>query len=140
MHAERVVVLGAAGLGALSVFLPWVSVPLLGSITGTELDDGRGWAVLVAAAAALTSAVAGGGLNGELGALARFVGVFAGLAIAGVTGWLLVELYVDGVGSVVGAGLYVGVVAGLAVTFGPDIVRRRTRRPAFGLWEPPRNT
>jgi hypothetical protein len=41
MHKQRILSLILAGLGALACFLPWVHVPILGSINGVEDDAGK---------------------------------------------------------------------------------------------------
>ncbi len=40
MHKQRLFIIISAGLGMLATFLPWATVPVLGSISGTV---GDGW-------------------------------------------------------------------------------------------------
>lgn len=40
MNKQRIAILIVAGLGALGTFMPWVKVPIVGSISGTK---GDGW-------------------------------------------------------------------------------------------------
>lgn len=43
MHKQKVMILLAAGVGMLCTFLPWVTIPIFGSINGTQ---GDGWITL----------------------------------------------------------------------------------------------
>jgi hypothetical protein len=40
MHKQRIAIVSAAGAGMLGTFLPWVHLPIFGSITGSA---GDGW-------------------------------------------------------------------------------------------------
>lgn len=44
MNKQRLAILIAAGLGALATFMPWVKLPIVGTISGTKLD---GWITFV---------------------------------------------------------------------------------------------
>lgn len=44
MHKQRLSILIASGLGVLATFMPWVKVPLIGSMSGTK---GDGWITLI---------------------------------------------------------------------------------------------
>lgn len=55
MHRQRLAMTIAAGLGVLATFMPWVNVPLIGSVPGTQ---GDGWITLVIFAIALLPALA----------------------------------------------------------------------------------
>lgn len=43
MHRQKLALLCAAGVGVLATFLPWVHVPIIGSISGSS---GAGWVTL----------------------------------------------------------------------------------------------
>lgn len=43
MHTQRAAVIVCASLGALGTFLPWATIPLLGTVSGTYAD---GWFTL----------------------------------------------------------------------------------------------
>ncbi len=118
MHGQRVVVALAAVVGLIGVFLPWVRIPFLGSVSGIE-TEGWGVGLLVACGAALASALVGTS-NMPLGIWSRFVGIFSGLAMCGYPGWMLFELYQESAGGLAGAGLYVLLLAGLVIVIVPD--------------------
>jgi hypothetical protein len=40
MHKQRVVMIALSAIGALGTFLPWVNIPIIGSINGTAGADG----------------------------------------------------------------------------------------------------
>ena len=71
MNKQRLAILIAAGLGVLATFLPWVKVPIIGTIDGTK---GDGWITLVLFAVPLTisflndktKAIEGGMLYGAI--------------------------------------------------------------------------
>jgi hypothetical protein len=43
MNNQRIALAIAAGLGMLAIFMPWVNIPLLGAINGTQIPGGYGW-------------------------------------------------------------------------------------------------
>lgn len=44
MNKQRLAILITAGLGGLATFMPWIKVPILGSVSGTQ---GDGWITLI---------------------------------------------------------------------------------------------
>jgi hypothetical protein len=71
MNKQKLAILIVAGLGALATFMPWVKVPIVGTINGTK---GDGWITLVLFAIPLvisllndkTKALKGGLLYGAI--------------------------------------------------------------------------
>jgi hypothetical protein len=142
VQTQRVVIIVAAIAGALATFLPWINVPIVGSVPGTA---GDGWITLgISAFAALLSLG-----RGQISIAPRVLIVLAGMAMAAIGGF-------DALGVVkakaemgeeagqfgevmakavtVGAGLYLVIAAGLALIAGalagpsqPD--PRATREP-----------
>ncbi len=43
MNKQRLAILITAAVGALSTFMPWVKFPIIGSVPGTEMENGLGW-------------------------------------------------------------------------------------------------
>ena len=43
MNKQRLAILITAAVGALSTFMPWAKAPIVGSVPGTEIEDGLGW-------------------------------------------------------------------------------------------------
>ena len=43
MNKQRLAILITAAVGALSTFMPWAKAPIVGSIPGTDFEDGQGW-------------------------------------------------------------------------------------------------
>jgi hypothetical protein len=83
MNKQRLAILIVAGLGALATFMPWVKVPIVGTINGTK---GDGWITLALFAVPLiisllndkTKALKGGLLYGAIipSLLAGAIGVW----------------------------------------------------------------
>ncbi|MPZ79914.1 MAG: hypothetical protein GEV28_05740 [Actinophytocola sp.] len=134
MHAQRVVVAVAAAAGAIGVFLPWTSLSFFGIVSGIAAP-GWGAGMLTACLLGLGSALAGH-LNESLGVWARGVGILAGLAMGGVPAWLIIRFYSEGVGGLVGVGLYVLLLAGATMVFVPDLIAERSRNDR-GSGRPP---
>ena len=119
MHKQRLGILIAAAAGMLGSFLPWVSVPFLGSISGIRGSDG--WINLVIFAIPLIMALIG---NKEsiLDGTKLYVAVLFGAIGAGMGIWKIVDVgsiigEAGGLGKAisVGFGLYLIVLAGIAV-------------------------
>jgi hypothetical protein len=125
MHAQRIIVAISAGIGVICTFLPWVQVPLFGSVNGTELESARAWVALTLCSAVLLVALlgtAGEPLSGSVALLCAL----AGVATSGIAVWTIIE-FVEAtrVGGVhIGVGLYLLAVAGLVVAFAPGGARR----------------
>jgi|LauGreDrversion4_2_1035121.scaffolds.fasta_scaffold98107_1 hypothetical protein len=43
MNKQRLAILITAAVGALSTFMPWVKFPIIGSVPGTDMENGLGW-------------------------------------------------------------------------------------------------
>lgn len=56
MYHQRILVLVAAAIGMLATFLPWVNVPIIGSISGTS---GDGWITFALFVAVIVAAICG---------------------------------------------------------------------------------
>lgn len=116
MNKQRLAILIVAGLGVLATFLPWVKVPILGSVNGTQ---GDGWITLVLFAIAIlislskdkTKAIEGGLLYAAIlpGGLAGAIGLWKIIDFNSK----MEELGVGGVS--IGFGLYLVVLAGIAL-------------------------
>jgi len=86
---QRIAIIIAAGAGMLGTFLPWVTVPILGSVNGTA-GDGQGWIPFGLLAVSLVTALLGTlgyGLSGEQ----RLIGAGTALAASGVALWKVIE-------------------------------------------------
>jgi hypothetical protein len=123
--SQRVVLMVAAAAGMLGTFLPWVNIPIRGSVAGTE---GDGWITLGLFAIALVVALSGvPGLGrricmGLAGVAASAIGVhdaanvFALKAEMSAEGDRFSETLASSVS--VGGGLYLVIIAGLVVALG----------------------
>ncbi|MDR2594228.1 MAG: hypothetical protein LBC87_05615 [Fibromonadaceae bacterium] len=43
INKQRIALIIASGLGISAIFMPWVNIPFLGSINGTQIPDNRCW-------------------------------------------------------------------------------------------------
>lgn len=115
MHKHRLGILIASGAGMLGTFLPWATVPFLGSISGTK---GDGWITFVLFGIALGLTLIGDKktiLTGGPFVLALILGAAAGLF--GL--WKIIDFH-SSIGEAsalvsLGIGLYLIVLAGLVV-------------------------
>jgi hypothetical protein len=135
MHTQRILLLILAGLGALACFLPWVHVPILGSIKGVNDDAGK--LVLAAFVAAGAIALFGNRRRPTPVPLAVVASVLG--AAAGIEGARKILDFDQAVGTVsdiagvfgdairsaasVGIGLYLVVVAGFGVVLSQLLFR-----------------
>lgn len=124
MHKQRLAILIAAGLGALATFMPWVKVPIIGTINGTS---GDGWATLILFAIPLVLSLLkdrSKELSGGQLIVAVIPGIFAAMigiwkivdfnaALSGLDGNPFAEML--GAGVSIGFGLYLVILAGLAL-------------------------
>lgn len=125
MHFQRVGIIIAAAAGMLGTFLPWVNVPILGSISGTQ---GDGWITFVLFALTVFLAIVGKKQQVLRGGQ-FFITMLFGVAAGGFGLWKIIDFHTSigssasdnpltrAVGSVVsvGIGLYLIVIAGLVV-------------------------
>ena len=131
MHSSRIALVVASVLGMLCTFLPWVSVPFLGSVYGTH---GDGWISFTVCAGAVVCSLVGERrsplslwailVSALCGVTAALVGV---LDIARVNNALADIPF--GAAVSVGPGLYLLVVAGAVIAILPAILTLR-RSPA----------
>ena len=124
MNKQRLAILIVAGLGALATFLPWVKVPIVGTINGTA---GDGWITLVLFAVPLVISL----LNDKTKALkgGLLYGAIIPSLVAGALGiWKIIEFnskmseiednpFAKALGATVSIefGLYLLVLAGIAL-------------------------
>lgn len=127
MHKQRIAVLSAAAGGMLGTFLPWVHAPIVGAVYGTT-GLGDGWITLALFAGTLIlsllghkqESLAGGSLWGvvipsgiaSLSGILNIVNINSSLSDA-ATGGLFGTALSQSVQ--IGVGLYLIVVAGIAV-------------------------
>jgi hypothetical protein len=125
---QRVVLAIAAALGMLCTFLPWVSAPFVGSVSGTR---GDGWITFGLCAVALVIALAGN-LRAELVLPAVLSTALIGVVVCLVAIWKIIEinraLPDEGIGAVVsvGSGLYLLAFSGVAIALLPSLVQSVT--------------
>lgn len=127
MHKQKVAIIIASAAGMVGTFLPWVTLPILGGISGTQ---GDGWITFIMFGLALVAAAVGNkehALNAVQLVLAVILGGGAGLV--GI--WKIIDFkrsvgdvptdnaLAKAVGSIVsiGSGLYLIALAGIAVIF-----------------------
>jgi hypothetical protein len=128
MHASRIALIIASALGMLCTFLPWASMPFVGSIYGTR---GDGWISFVLCAVGLVLSLAGNRQSAQSLASA-IVSVLCGVAAAAVGVVDLVNLrntLADnpfGAAVSIGPGLYLLIVAGAVMAILPPILRGPT--------------
>ena len=122
MHKQKIAILITAIIGGIGTFLPWASVPFLGTINGTE---GDGWITLGLFAVPLILALTGKSevsLKGTkliFASIASFIAAIIGFIdlndITSLTGGddMISQMMGDMVS--VGSGLYVIIIAGIAL-------------------------
>jgi hypothetical protein len=127
MHKQKTGIIIASAAGMVGTFLPWINIPVLGGIRGTDWD---GWITFIMFGLALVVAAVGSkerALNVVQLVLAVILGGGAGLF--GV--WKIIDFKSsigevasdnalgEAMGSIisVGSGLYLIVLAGIAVIF-----------------------
>lgn len=138
MHGQRVGIFLAAAAGMLGTFLPWLNIPLLGSITGTQGEGWfNGWITFALFGFTLLLTLVGNKqqvLRGGQFFLAMLLSIGAG----GIALWKIIDFHRSigdtasdnalsrAVGSVVsvGVGLYLIVLAGIAVVLLGAALRR----------------
>ncbi len=120
MHKQRLGILIAAAAGMLGVFLPWVTVPFLGSVSGIRAGS-TGWLLLIFFGVALAMTLIGNKqsiLTGARFLVAIIFGALSSLiAILNIVNYNAEVGKAGGMGAVVslGIGIYVIVLAGIAV-------------------------
>ena len=123
MHKQRLAVMIAAGLGVIGVFMPWVvseSITIFGStIPGVSYNgmDLNGWIPLLLAVAAGVFAFLGD--DREKAIDANFVKIVAGTG----AGIVLFMLYIWIMGRGLSIGVYLTLLAGLAILAVPFVIK-----------------
>ena len=121
-RAPRLAIMIAAGAGMLGTFLPWVSMPLMGSLSGTA---GDGWFTFVGFAVVM--AFAAGKFSQELGIVRRLICALFAAGAGAIGMWKIIDLsqmrmshgaseFEQALASsvTIGSGLYLITVAGAA--------------------------
>jgi hypothetical protein len=122
-------------------FLPWVSVPFFGSLSGTR---GDGWITFGLCAAALVCALVGD-LRAGLRLPAHLLSAGVGVVVCLIAIWKIIQFNSvvsdNGLSAVVsvGPGLYLLAVSGAAIALLPSLVRSGPPRPQPPVvpWQPP---
>jgi uncharacterized protein (TIGR02145 family) len=87
MNKQRIAIAIAGGVGMLATFMPWINVPLLGSINGAKISeyDGRAWLPLAIFAIPLIIAFIGDKTKSLIGGI-KYAAFASGLinAIGGI--------------------------------------------------------
>jgi hypothetical protein len=125
MNKQRLAILIVAGLGALATFMPWIKLPIVGTINGTI--GGDGWITLVLFAVPLVMAL----LNDKTKALkgGLLYGAIIPSVVAGAIGvWTIIDFnskmsdiddnpFAKALGATgsIEFGLYLVVLAGIAL-------------------------
>ena len=124
MNKQRLAILITSCIGIIATFLPWVQLPIVGAINGTE---GDGWITCVFFAIALATSLLGNREKKLIG-IEQIVATIASL-IAGIIGiWKIVDFnsamsgmednpFAEALSSTVsiGIGLYLVIIAGLLI-------------------------
>lgn len=121
MHKQRLGVIVAAALGIVSAFLPWAKVSLFGmSISAKGTDGGDGFLTIALFAVAGIFAFLGTDRTKAIDA-----GKVKTVAIMGavITVFMLLELLVFIGFSYSGIGVYLSLIAGLAVLAVPFVIK-----------------
>jgi hypothetical protein len=131
MHASRIALVVASVLGMICTFLPWVNVPFIGALYGTQ---GDGWITFAVCALAAVCALVGERRSAlKVGAI--LVSALCGVASCLLGLWKIFqlnELLTEnpfGAAVSIGPGLYLLVAAGAVISFLPAILSLR-RSPA----------
>ena len=137
VSTQRWVLLAAAAAGMLGTFLPWINLPILGAIAGTE---GDGWITFCLFSFALFTTLTGTpGLGrriciGIAGVIASAIGVHDASSLIARKAELVGEgdRLAEALASStsIGVGLYLVIIAGLVVALGV------LKRPTDGEGDP----
>lgn len=138
MHSQRVGIFLAAAAGMLGTFLPWMNIPIIGSITGTQGEGWfNGWITFALFGFTLLLTLVGNKQSVLRGG--QFLGaMLCSVAAGGIGLWKIIDFHTSigdtasdnalsrVVGSVlsVGVGLYLIVGAGVAVILLGSALRR----------------
>jgi hypothetical protein len=125
----------------ICTFMPWVTAPFIGAVYGTQ---GDGWISFAVCTLTLMCALVGERRSAlSLGVI--FVGALCGVGVCLLGVWKIIQLnqavadtpFGDAVS--IGPGLYLLVVAGVAMAFPPALLslRRSVAPPPRVLWSGP---
>jgi len=128
MNKQRLAILIAAGVGALATFMPWMNVPVVGSINGTQ-GGGFGWITFILFAIPVVLCLLKDKTK-PLEGVFLYSSIAAAIIAAGIGIWRIVE-FESAMASIsdpnnpfaealtssmsIGFGLYLLAVAGIAV-------------------------
>lgn len=135
MNKQRLVILIIAILGMLSVFMPWVTMPIIGSVNGAR---GEGWFVLLLYAIPVVLTL----LNDRMKPLQGFAlygAIIPGLLCCITAIWKIIDFntsmsdlgtdnpFAKAMGSTVsiGLGLYIVALAGLAIPVAAFLLKKK---------------
>lgn len=136
MHTQRIVVLICGVLGALVTFLPWATVPIIGTISGTV---GDGWITLALFLPAVGLVLAGDRARPLAGG-ARLGAVIPAALASALGVWKIIDFnsamqapednpFAEALsaGVSVGAGLYLVALMGVAIAISSFVLGADTR-------------
>lgn len=121
MHKQRLLVVAASTIGAISIFLPWISLTIFGltiSASGYEVWDG--WVVFGLCGAAIAMALTQGDKTTEMDQDVKKKVIGFG---AGIAGFMLFELVVRIGFSAAGFGAFLALLAGIGILAAPFIIK-----------------
>ena len=123
MHKQRLMIVGAAALGLVSVFLPWISMSFFGmniSLSGLNLNVWGGYVFLGLAIGAAAMALTQGDKSQELDADAKKkVMGMAGGAVGFMLYFILVKLTIGATG----IGAWLALLAAIAMLAAPFVIK-----------------
>lgn len=120
MHKQRLAVIVAAAVGMVATFLPWAKVSMFGISISVKGSEGDGWITFVLFAVAGVLAFLGDDRNQPIDA-GKVKGV-AGVGAA-ITLFMLWELIFSIKFSYSSIGVYLALLAGLAVLAVPFVIK-----------------
>ncbi len=117
MNKQRLIILIASALGMLATFLPWMRVPLLGSMTGTSLPprwEYNGWISLVLFGVPLAFSLSGDQKTKLTKNLLIAVSIFSILAFLNILAvYFDFKNETDGIRASIESGIYLTIIAAL---------------------------
>lgn len=124
MHKQRLFIAVAAALGVVSAFLPWATVSFFGmSATVSGTQGGDGWISLALFATAAGMTIGMGDRAQQLEAKAKKSVAGIGAACIAFMAYELVSIMGAGIGASAGIGVWLSLVAGLAVVALPFAIK-----------------
>lgn len=117
MNQQRLIILIISALGILATFMPWATVPIVGSINGSQ---GDGWITLILFAIGLIPIFLGDRAN-KLGKGGLFTTSCFSLLSAAFAVWKIVDFNVK-MSEVTGDALFGDALSGISIGFGLYLV------------------